>query len=303
MPDTHPATLTTPRANTTLTTDINAQAREVDFVSRFTQSWQALRDVMGIINPIRKAPGTRMTAYKATITLEDGAVPEGAVIPYSKAKIEPVHFEDLTIEKYSKAVTIEDVAKYGARIAVQRTDEAFLNELQGKVLNRFFTFLATGELTDDAADFQMGLALAVGNVRNKFEQLNLDAGGVVAFVNTMDAYRYLGAANLTVQNEFGITYIKNFMGADTVILTSKVAEGKIIATVANNLVLNYIDPADSEFAQLGLQYTTDGETNLIGFHVEGNYSTAVGEAYAIMGMALWAEYIDAIAVITVADSV
>ena len=43
----------------------------------------------------------------------------------------------------------------------------------------------------------------------------------------------------------------------------------------------------------------DGETNLIGFHAEGNYSTAVGESFALMGMALWAEYIDGIAVVDV----
>ena len=44
-----------------------------------------------------------------------------------------------------------------------------------------------------------------------------------------------------------------------------------------------------------------GETNLIGFHVEGNYSTAVGEAFALMGMALWAEFLDGIAVYTVGE--
>ena len=42
-----------------------------------------------------------------------------------------------------------------------------------------------------------------------------------------------------------------------------------------------------------------GETNLIGFHVQGNYGTAVGESFALMGMALWAEYLDGIAVITI----
>ena len=42
-----------------------------------------------------------------------------------------------------------------------------------------------------------------------------------------------------------------------------------------------------------------GETPLIGFHAQGNYGTAVGESFAVMGMALWAEYLDGIAVITV----
>ena len=77
-----------------------------------------------------------------------------------------------------------------------------------------------------------------------------------------------------------------------------VARNTVIATPVENMDLYYIDPSDSDFAKLGLNYTTQGETNLIGFHAQGNYGTAVGESYAIMGMALWAEYIDGIAKIT-----
>lgn len=300
MSDTHPATLTTPRANTTLTTDITVQAREVDFVSRFSDNWESLREILGIMNPVRKQPGTKLVSSKATITLEDGNVPEGAVIPYSKAKVEPVVHGELTIEKYAKAVTIEDVNKYGAAVAVQKTDDAFLNELQTVVLEDFYEFLQTGTLTSEESTFQMAVAMAIGKVVDKFKKMRKNASGTVVFVNTLDAYRYLGAAELTVQNAFGIQYIENFMGADKMILSSEIPEGKVIALPSDNIVLYYVDPGDSEFAQLGLNYTVDGETNLIGFHAVGNYSTAVGESYAIMGMKLWAEYIDAIAVVTVA---
>lgn len=300
MADTHPATFTEPRANTTLTTDITVQAREVDFVSRFSDNWESLREILGIMNPVRKQPGTKLVSSKATITLEDGNVPEGAVIPYSKAKVEPVVHGELTIEKYAKAVTIEDVNKYGAAVAVQKTDDAFLNELQTVVLEDFYDFLQTGKLTSEESTFQMAVAMAIGKVVDKFKKMRKNASGTVVFVNTLDAYRYLGAAELTVQNAFGIQYIENFMGADKMILSSEIPEGKVIALPSDNIVLYYVDPSDSEFAQLGLNYTVDGETNLIGFHAVGNYSTAVGESYAIMGMKLWAEYIDAIAVVTVA---
>ena len=76
----------------------------------------------------------------------------------------------------------------------------------------------------------------------------------------------------------------------------------VLATPVENIDLYYIDPGDSEFARLGLNYTTQGETNLIGFHAQGNYSTAVGESYALMGMALWAEYLDGIAKITISGA-
>ena len=78
-----------------------------------------------------------------------------------------------------------------------------------------------------------------------------------------------------------------------------VPRGAVIAVPVENIDLYYIDPGDSEFAQLGLEYTVEGETNLIGFHAQGNYTTAVGEAFAIMGMTLWAEYLDGIAIVNV----
>lgn len=285
--------------NTTLTTDITVKAREIDFVSRFTQNWDALREIMGIMDPVRKQPGTTLKSVKASITLADGAVAEGDVIPFSKAKVTEVAHEDLVLRKYAKAVTIEAVNKYGADVAIQKTDDAFLNELQATVMSEFYAFIKTGSLKGTATDFQKGFAEAVGSVVDKFKKMHLNAGGVVVFVNTMDAYRYLGAAQLTVQNQFGMNYIENFMGADTVILSSEIEAGKIIATVADNMVLYYVDPGDGDFKQLGLDYTVQGETNLIGFHAAGNYSRAMGENYALMGMKLWAEYLDGIAVVTV----
>ena len=292
------ATLTSPRANATLTTDITAQAREMDFVTRFSKNWSDLRAILGVARPIRKAPGTRLVAYKAAVTLENGNVTEGAIIPYSQATVTEVAASELKLLKYAKAVSIEAVNTYGAAVAVQKTDSAFLSELQGVITDELFSVLSTGSMTDTAADFQAGVALAVGSVKDKFKKLHLDASNVVVFVNTMDAYRYLGAANLTVQNTFGIEYVQSFMGA-TIILSSELEEGKVIATAADNLNLYYIDPADGDFAQLGLRYTVDGETNLIGFHVEGNYGTAVGETFAVMGAKLWPEYLDGVAVVTV----
>lgn len=287
------------KANLTKTTDLSVTAREVDFVTRFTKNWDALREIMGIMRPIKKSPGTTLVSYEATLTLQSGAVGEGEDIPYSKASVNPVAYGDLTLEKYAKAVSIEAVNKYGAEVAVQKTDDAFLNELQGNVMDRFYTFLQTGTLKSTEATFQMAVAMAIGRVKDKFKKLHKDSTSVVIFVNTLDAYAYLGAATLTVQSAFGMEYVENFMGADTMIMTSDIGRNTVIATPTENIDLYYVDPGDSQFKQLGLDYTVEGETNLIGFHANGNYNTAVGESFALMGMTLWAEYLDAIAVITV----
>lgn len=275
-------------------------AREVDFVTRFNDNWEALRNILGIMRPIRKANGTQLVSYSADVELEDGEVEPGHVIPYSKATITKAQKGALKIQKYAYAVPIEDVEKYGASIAVEKSDDAFLNKLQNVVLTKFYTFLNTGSLTGSGADWQDALAKAQGLVLNKFATMQKDVTSVVGFANILDAYDYLGAADITVQTRFGLTYIKDFLGYSTLFLLpeTQIARGSIIATPVENIDLYYVDPADSEFAKLGLVYTVQGETNLIGFHAQGNYSTAVGESYALMGMALWAEYLDGIAKVT-----
>ena len=276
----------------------NLKAREVDFVTRFNKNWEALREILGIMRPIRKTPGTILTSVEASIDLED-SVAEGEAIPFSAISYTVASKADLVVEKYATATTIEAVAKYGAELAVEKTDEAFLDQLQSKVMGDFYTFIQTGQLTGSEDTFQMGVAMAIGRVADKFKKLHRGVGDIVVFVNTLDAYRYLGGANITVQSQQGIQYVKDFLGAKTLILSSEIPSGKVIATPEDNIDLYYVDPGDSEFTQLGLDFTVQGETNLIGFHAEGNYKNATGESYALLGMKLWAEYLDGIAVITI----
>nr|DAH37918.1 MAG TPA: major capsid protein [Caudoviricetes sp.] len=294
-------------ANMTTTAQFSTSIREVDFVTQFQKNWDALRTILGIMRPIRKAPGTKLVSYKATVDggLQGGAtVGEGEDIPLTKTKVEPVAYGDITMEKYAKAVTIEAVAKYGAAVAVERTDTAFRNELQKKVLTDFYTFLKTGKLVGTQKTWQRALAIAKGAVLKRFANDNLDVTEVVGFANIMDFYDYLGDKEITVQTEFGMTYVKNFLGYSTLFLLpdTYIAQKQVIAVPVENIDLYYVDPADSDFAKLGLSYTVAGETNLIGYHAEGNYKNATGETYAIMGMKLWAEYLDGIAVVTVGTS-
>lgn len=292
--------------NTTTTQQFSTlEAREIDFIERFQKNWEALTEIMGIMRPIRKTPGTKLTASTATVELQSGAVAEGDEVPLSLATVTPKVFADITLEKYRKAVTAEAVAKYGAKIAVQKTDDAFLNELQGKILDEFYEFAQTGTLKPETPydTFQMAVSMAVTLVKDKFKKLRRDYSNIVAFVNTLDVGRYLGEANITMQSANGIEYFKNFLGANTVIVSSEIPEGTVLAIPADNIVLYYIDPSDGDFAELGLEYTTgNGETNLIGIHKEGNYGRVMGETHALMGIKLFAELIDGIANVTFGDA-
>lgn len=292
------------KTNVTTTAQYTTTAREVDFVTRFNDNWYALRTILGITRPIRKAPGTKLVSYKAEVDggLKGGStVAEGDEIPFTKMKVSPVAYGDIEVAKYAKSVTIESVAKYGAEVAVEKTDDAFLVALQNKVLGDFYTFLATGSLALTPKTWQLALAQAKGKVLAKFMGMDKDVTEVVGFANIMDFYDYLGDKEITTQTMFGLTYVQNFLGYNTLFLLPDkyVAAGKVIATPVENIDLYYVDPSDSDFAKLGLNYTVKGETNLIGVHVEGDYSRATGDMYAIMGMKLWAEYLDGIAVATV----
>lgn len=289
------------KTNLIMTNDIQVTAREIDFVTRFERNWQHLRDILGIMRPIKKTPGAVLKSKYAEGTLQDGNVGEGEEIPYSKFTVKEKPYAEMNIEKYAKAVSIEAIKDHGYENAVQMTDDEFLFQLQTNVTERFYDYLKTGTLTFTETTFQMALAMAKGRVENKFKQMHRNVTGVVGFVNILDVYEYIGAAEISIQNQFGFQYMKDFMGFNTIFLLSdsEIPRGQIIATPVENIVLYYVDPNESDFARAGLVYTVSGETNLIGFHTQGNYHTAVSEAFAIMGLTLFAEYIDAIAVGTI----
>lgn len=292
------------KANLIMTNDIQVTAREIDFVTRFERNWEHLREILGIMRPIKKTPGAVLKSKYAEGALRDGNVKEGEEIPYSKFTVKEKPYAEMSIEKYAKAVSIEAIKDHGYENAVQMTDDEFLFQLQTNVTERFYDYLKTGTLTFTETTFQMALAMAKGRVENKFKQMHRNVTGVVGFVNILDVYEYIGAAEISIQNQFGFQYMKDFMGFNTIFLLSdkEIPRGQVIATPVENIVLYYVDPNESDFARAGLVYTVSGETNLIGFHTQGNYHTAVSEAFAIMGLTLFAEYIDAIAVGTINTS-
>lgn len=290
--------------NLTVSNNIQTTAREVDFVTRFAKNWQSLRDIMGIMRVVRKQPGTVLKSKYATVVLQNGNVGEGENIPYSAATVKEKDYAKIKVEKYAKGVTIEAINEHGYDDAINLTDKEFLSELQNNVTGRFYDYLNTGTLVSTAGTFQEALAMAQGNVRNKWKKMHRGITEIVGFCNILDAYAYLGAANITVQSQFGMNYIENFLGYRKLFLLSdeECPKGRVIATPVENIVLYHVNPNDSEFAKAGLRYTTDGETNLIGFHVDGDYHTATSESFALMGLTLFAEYIDGIAVVSINSS-
>ncbi len=305
-----PEITTSALANLTTKADIATTARVITFVSQFNSEWAGLRDLMGIMRPIRRAPGTELKSKYAEMTLNDGDVDEGALIPLSKAEVKEQPYGTIKIQKYAKSVSIEAIDAHGYDDAILRTDREFRRQLVSKVQNDFYTYLQTATLASTADTFQMAIAKAEGLVRNKWDSMDKGLTEIVGFCNIMDAYEYLGAAQISTQTRFGMEYLENFMGMRRLFLSSKVPAGTLFATPTDNIVLYYVDPSDSEFARAGLSYTAFGDVpgapaaaqNLVGFHIEGDYTRASSNSYAIMGLTLFAEYIDGIAKITIGGS-
>ena len=96
------------KTNLTMTSDVQVTAREIDFVTRFARNWQHLRDILGIMRPIKKQPGTVLKSKTASVTLAQ-SVGEGEEIPYSKATVVEKDYANINVEKYAKAVSIEAI--------------------------------------------------------------------------------------------------------------------------------------------------------------------------------------------------
>ena len=281
---------------------VRVRAREIDFVTSFGKNLQALLDVMGITRMIRKENGSALKTKTVKGELKSGDVGEGEEIPMSQYKVEETVFDTIKIEKYRKGVSLEAIAEKGYEAAVQDTDEEFKSDLQNVVTSKFYTQLKAGSLTGHETAWQMAVAMAIGRVVAKFQDMKRTATGVAVWVNTLDVYKYLGAADITLQTAFGFKYMTDFLGADVVFVTSEIPQNVVVATPLNNLAAYYVDPGDSEFARAGLAFTTDAETGFIGFHTEGTYGRMISDNFAIMGLRLFCEYLDAIAYISVGSS-
>lgn len=271
-----------------------AKVREVEFTYTFGESIKKLMEALGVTRKVAKQAGTVLKAYKATGTLQDGEVAEGDVIPLSKYVTEPVALEEITLKKWRKATSAEAIIEKGYSQAVTMTTDAMLKDVQKAVRKNFFDFLATGTAAVSGGTFQATLAQAWGKLQVLFEDDEIRA---VYFMNPLDVADYLASANISLQNAFGMTYVKDFLGLGTVIFNSSVPKGKIYATAADNIVLYYIAVNGADLGE-AFNFTSDA-TGLIGIHETPDYTNMTASDTVVSGLVLFAERLDGIVVGTI----
>ena len=266
------------------------KVREVDFVEQFGGDiLPKLMEVLGVTRQIPMMEGTTMYVYKTTGQLvNNGAVPEGEIIPLSQYERTKTAVGEITLKKWRKAASAEAIKKSGYEAAVRATDAALLRAVQKGVRTDFFT-LINGAIANSTSvseeTVQAALAEAWGQLQVKFED---DTAEAVYFLNPLDVADYLKTATITVQTAFGFNYVEDFLGLGTVILSSRVTQGTFFATAKENIVLYYLTMGGDIASKFGL--TTD-ELGYIGIKTDiPTEQRAQLETLVMSGIQFFVEY-------------
>ena len=284
--------ITTAAETNTITTAQLAKAREVDFVQRFSDGvLKQLMEALGVLRKIPMMEGTAMYVYKTTGTLQPGSVEEGEIIPLSQYQRTRTAVDEITLNKWRKAVTAEAIKQLGYDEAMRQTDAKMLSDIQKAIRTNFFTFLKglTGTPVS-AANLQGVLAKSWGKLQVLFED---DSVEPVHFVNPLTIADYLATATVTTQTAFGMSYIQDFLGMGTVVMSSLIPEDKVYSTAKENLILYYLTMTGDVARAFDL---TCDETGYIGMHTSQTDNRAQIETLVMFGIQFLVEYADGVVV-------
>lgn len=277
-------------ANLIVKNDV-AKVREIDFNYQFTGGLKKFMEAMGVTRQIAVVEGTTLKALKVTGELESGVVAEGEIIPLSHYETEEVPVGEAKLNKWRKATSAEAILKGGYDQAVGATTDKMVKDVQKTIRKGLFDFMATGTGAASGADLQSAVANAWGVLQVLFED---DAVDTVYFINPMDVSAYLGAAEITVQTAFGMSYIENFLGLGTVFMNGSVPKGKFYATAKENVIAYFVNVSSSEIAR-AFELTTD-ETGYIGINEYADKDNATVVDLVMSGVTFFPERIDGVVV-------
>lgn len=272
---------------------IQAHAQEINAVAKFQSDLHNLLALLGKEDVQIVAPGTAFKIYKSSGTLSATAVAEKALIPDSNIAMDNGTVVEISFAKYRNLVSIEKIAKIGYTSAVGGANASLIKQAQAKIRQSIIAATnVNGVGTAAAATFKAKLAKGAAYVAKKFED---EVFTPIHFVNTDDAYDYLGGADITVQNAFGISYIENFMGLGTVILDSNVTAGTVYSTACEN-----IDVVAANCTMIdGMEMTAD-ESGLMAVHVSPKYENGAIETVVYSGVTALPVFADRVCKVTTA---
>lgn len=274
-------------AGTTITTDLEP-AISIDFTTRISTNIVELQKVLGISELIPMAAGTDIKIYTLAKKNSPAQVGEGETIPLTEIERKLARTITLDLDKYRKNTTAETIQKTGRDIAINKTDAKLVSEIQKDTKKSFYTVLKTGTGTATGANLQTVLAALWAKLQIRYEDMDVTP---IFFVNPQDVADYLGTAQITTQTAFGFTYIENFLGLGTAIISPQVTEKQPIATAKENLNGAYV-PMSGDVAQT-FNLTADA-TGLIGMTHSTKTDNATVDTLMMSCVKFFPEYLDGV---------
>lgn len=281
-------------ANTTLSSDLEP-AISIDFTNRLTTNINELQQLLGITELIPMSSGSVVKMYKMEQVNTPAQVDEGEEIPLTEIKQTLANTIELTLGKYRKQTTAEAIQKVGRNLAINQTDEKLISGVQKAIKQSFYDLLLTGTGTATGDTLQAALAAAWGEVKKFFEDTDATP---IYFVSSDDVAEYLGSASITLQTAFGMSYVEDFLGLGTVVVTPALESGKLIATARENLNGAYV-PANSGDVAQSFNLTSD-TTGLVGMTHSVATNTACIETLMFSGVVFFPEMLDGVIISTIA---
>lgn len=233
-----------PAAGTTTTADM-APAISVDFTSRISKNIVELQKLLGISDMIPMSAGTDIKIYKWTVGDLAAQVGEGENIGLTKVERTLADTISLDLDKYRRNTTAETIQKVGRDIAINQSDEKLVGKVQKETKKSLYAALKKGSGTVTGVTLQAVLANLWAKLQEYYEDEDVTP---VYFINQQDVADYLGTAQITMQTTFGFTYIENFLGLGTAIISPQVTAKNPIATAKENMRGAYV-PMSGDVAQ------------------------------------------------------
>lgn len=266
----------------------------IDFVSKITSNISELQKLLGITEMEAMPAGSYIKMYKMEVVNTPEQVGEGETIGLTKVERKLAKTIEVVLNKYRRNTSAESIQKHGRSMAINQSDEKLLAKIQREIKQAFFDVLLAGEGTAAGNGLQATLANAWGALNVHHE----DEGATpVHFLSPLDVADYLGNAQITMQNAFGLSYVEDFLGLGTVIVSPRVTKGKTISVAKENLHGAYI-PANSGDVANTFGLTSDS-TGLIGMTHQPITSNATVDTLAMSGVVFYPERLDGVIVGTI----
>ena len=282
--------------NLTVGTDLEP-AISIDYTSRLNKNINELQRLLGVTEMIPMSAGTNIKIYKMEQVNTPDQGGEGETIPLTEINRKLARTVELKLNKYRKSTSAEAIQRSGRSLAVNQTDEKLISGVQTSIKKSFYTLIKTGTGTAKGTNLQSALSAAWGALQKFYVDMTVTP---IYFVSSEDLADYLGNAQITLQTAFGMSYIENFLGLGTVIVSPELEKGKVIASAKENINGAYV-PANSGDVAQTFNLTSDA-TGLIGMTHNIDGKTATFETLLFSGVIFFPEFLDGVIVSSIQAS-